>query len=166
MENLTITEDKEVFKIYKIKSQDEKTFYGITTLSLNMCLNLLRSYVKHRPNDKKPYYELLQNNSMGAIVEKFPTREEAKNRLQELIKEDENCVNILKDDNKTLKEKKVKPRKTDDINYGKKYYAENKEKLKKHYLKNKEKLKEINRQKYQQIKEKLKRLEELEGKNK
>jgi len=191
MDNLTITEDKEVFKIYRIKSENNKTYYGITTQKLNMCVNLLKSYTIHKPDNKKEYYDLLDTNSVASIIEKFNNRPDAKKRLHELIKSDSECVNIIKEPKekiikdkeeiiikpkaiikqpkpkkeKIIKEPKIKVKKTDNPEYAKKYYEDNKDKLKQYYENHKQKISEYNRQKYQQIKEKLNKLKELEDKN-
>lgn len=173
LNNIVINQDENILKLYKITSEDFKVYYGITKLPINMTKNLFHSYMKHKPNDKKEYYDILDKNSVACVLEKFNDREQAKKRLHELIKSDPNCVNIIKEKKPKVEQDKIiipkkeiipkKTKKTEDPNYLKNYYETNKSKLKQYYQTNKEKIKNYNKTKYQQLKEKLNKLAELEG---
>lgn len=154
-------------KLYKLFSLDNsKTYYGLTKLKLNLCLNLLTSYYNNKRNLAHPYYEIIKAPHDITVVEEFDDRLLAKERLTKITTEDTNCINskvtIVNDVQVPVAKPRVK--KTDNPEYNKQYYLENKERIKNYYQKNLHKCREYNKQRYLMTKEKLQKLKELESK--
>jgi len=179
----TINEKEDLqFRLFKIclkKDGIEKSYYSITKLPVNMCLNLYFSYSTNKADKNKIYYPLLSSDSTCYLLDRFGTRDEAKQKMKELIKADSTSINVVKE--KPIKEKKPKLKKENlkeikmkkikepkikipkEPKDPKEYYKNNKEKLKQYYVINKDKIKEYNKKKYIELKQKLKKLQELEN---
>jgi hypothetical protein len=165
-------------KLYKLFTLDgKKTYYTLSKLKSNLCINLFVSYYNNRRELNHTYYDIIKEPHNIELIEEFEDRTIAKDIMNKLIKDDVNCVNKIQEEKeekqkpirekvKTNKAKKAKVRKTDDPEYNKKYYASNKDRLRGYYSKNKDKLREYNKKRYVDIKEKLERLKKLEDENK
>lgn len=175
-----------VVELMDLAENPTMTYFTITKSKPNIALNLFYNYyVKYRQNNKNPYYEyfkifdITDNEYYYRVrADKFESREEAKKKLYELIKSNDKCINvieekpepkpILPDEIKQNKPKvrKEKVLKTSDPKYyeeyRKKYYSENKEKLKEYYIKNKEKILTKNKEKYNKQVEYKNKLESLQ----
>jgi len=165
------------FKIYRLETIEpiyieKMTFYGITKLKPNLCYNLLYSYYNNNDGER-PYFKIFASKHWSyEIVEEFDNRKDAKTRLKAIIDNDANSINKVKVIEPVVepvepiietKEIKVKkPNKTDDPNYSKNYYLQNKARIKTYYNNRKEQIIIYQKNRYKNLKEKLKKLSVLE----
>jgi hypothetical protein len=158
------------YKVYRIFS-DLSSYFMVSKVKMNMCLNLLVCYYNKYVEDKKeykPYFKIFDETEDDYDIEEmgsYDNRAQAKEALLKFINESTNCINItIKDSTGENKQKNTggKLTKTSDIKlYNKNKYIENKNNFKKYYEDNKDKIREYQKQRYQETKQKLKELEEL-----
>jgi hypothetical protein len=158
------------YKVYRIFS-DLSSYFMVSKVKMNMCLNLLVSYYNkyiedNKKEDCKPYFKIFDETEDDYDIEEmgsYDNRAKAKEALLTFINESTNCINTTT--NESAGENRKKNGKltiTSDIKlYNKKKYIENKNKFKKYYEEHKDKIREYQKQRYQETKQKLKELEEL-----
>lgn len=150
-----------MYRIIKLSTErdflPDLEYYTVSKLSLSKCLNLMKrnfeKYTEDSSNPVFPYYDIF-NYDVPVIegLEAFENREDAKDKMQEYIKNSPDCLNITKSKNYITKDRKA---------YNHSRYINNKDKLKKYYEAHKDKIKEYQSQKYNETKAKLNKLDEL-----
>jgi hypothetical protein len=175
-----------IVELMDLAENPTMVYFTITKSKPNICLNLFYNYyIKYQQNNNNPLYEYFKIFDITdreyyyrVKGDKFESREDAKKKLYELISTSKNCINIIEEkaepkpilpdeikQNKP-KVKKNKILKTSDPKYyeeyRKKYYSDNKDKLKEYYIKNKEKILTKNKEKYNKQVEYKNKLETLQ----
>ena len=153
-----------MYSIFKLTNKEnEKSYYGKTRCKFNILINLMRNYENNK--DLK-YYEILKdrNYSIDIVMENLGL-EEIKHNIKDLIENDKKCIQYKEPQEENIKVKKIIPTVIKKI-YNKKGYEKYRDsgKSAEYYEKNKEKIRAYQKNKYNELKEKLKKLAELENK--
>ena len=152
-----------IFKLTNNKTGE--TYYGKSKIKFNLLLNLMKNYYY---DPKSPYFNILKDGDyILDELDKSDNIDELKQIQQKYINDDLKCIQYkeqIKEDKKDIQKYII-----DTITrqkYNKVGYENYKKsgKYKKYYEQNKDKIKQKNKERYEKVKLDMKKLKELENK--